>query len=92
LAIVTRRSPAHAALGRAIRKLRLDQGISQEGLAARSGLHRTYVGGIERGERNVSFGNLLKLAAALGVPLSELVALAESLARATDRGAGAGNR
>jgi transcriptional regulator with XRE-family HTH domain len=89
---VTRRSPAHAALGRAIRKLRLDQGISQEGLAARSGLHRTYVGGIERGERNVSFGNLLKLAAALGVPLSELVALAESLARATDRGAGAGTR
>jgi DNA-binding XRE family transcriptional regulator len=92
LAIVTRRSPEHAALGRAIRKLRLEQSISQEGLAALSGLHRTYVGGIERGERNVSFGNLLKLAAALGVPLSELVALAESLAPARDRRAGAGNR
>lgn len=92
MAVVTRRSPEHAALGRAIRKLRLDQGISQEGLAARSGLHRTYVGGIERGERNVSFGNLLKLAAALGVRLSELVALAESFVRARDRRAGAGSR
>jgi transcriptional regulator with XRE-family HTH domain len=92
VASVTRRSPEHAALGRAIRKLRLDEGISQEGLADRSGLHRTYVGGIERGERNVTYGNLLKLAVALGVPLSELVALAESLARATDREAGAANR
>jgi transcriptional regulator with XRE-family HTH domain len=92
LAIVTRRSPEHAALGRAIRKLRLDHGISQEGLADRCGLHRTYVGGIERGERNVSFGNLLKLAVALGVPLSELVALAESLARTRDRKPGARSR
>jgi transcriptional regulator with XRE-family HTH domain len=72
-------SVEHAALGRAIRERRLAVGLSQEELAERSGLHRTYVGGIERGERNVSFGNLLKLARALGVPLSELVGRAEEL-------------
>jgi transcriptional regulator with XRE-family HTH domain len=74
-------SSDHAALGRAVRELRLEIGFSQEGLADRCGLHRTYVGGIERGERNVGFGNLLKLAAALDVPPSELVARYERAAR-----------
>lgn len=59
-------------------KLRSRAGLSQEGLAARCELHRTYVGGIERGERDVSYANLLKLAAALGVRASELLAAAES--------------
>jgi transcriptional regulator with XRE-family HTH domain len=68
------------ALGRAIRQLRRAAGISQEGLAERCGLHRTYVGGIERGERNVSFRNLLKIAKALDVRPSELLRLCESLA------------
>jgi transcriptional regulator with XRE-family HTH domain len=68
------KSLEHAALGLAIREVRLRVGISQEGLADRSGMHRTYVGGIERGERNVSFGNLLKLASALEIRLSELLA------------------
>ena len=76
---VTRRSPEHAALGRAIRERRLEVGISQEGLADRAGLHRTYVGGIERGERNVSFANLLKLTQALGVRPSALLARSERL-------------
>ncbi len=53
--------------------------MSQEALADRAALHRTYVGGIERGERNVSFGNLLKLASALEVRPSELLAHAEGL-------------
>ncbi len=44
-------------------------------------MHRTYVGDIERGLRNPSYRNLVKLAAALDVPLSELVARAERLAR-----------
>lgn len=71
-----------------MRELRHSQDISQEGLADRSGLHRTYVGGIERGERNVSFGNLLKLANALGVKPSELLARAEARrSSATGRGA-----
>jgi transcriptional regulator with XRE-family HTH domain len=73
-------SPAHIALGRAARELRVKRGLSQEALGHLAGLHRNYVGGIERGERNLSYGNLLKLAAGLEVKASELVALAEGLA------------
>lgn len=79
------RSQEHAALGGAIRELRLRVGMSQEGLAERCGLHRTYVGGIERGERNVSFANLLKIASAVGVRPSQLLAHSEGLPRINDR-------
>ena len=65
------------AIGHAIRRRRVEAGISQDALASRVGLHRTYVGSVERGERNVSIVNLARLAAALGLPLSELIALAE---------------
>jgi transcriptional regulator with XRE-family HTH domain len=71
------RSPAHGALGRAIRRSRERLGLSQEELASRSGLHRTYVGGIERGERNPSYMNILRIAEALGEQPSELLATAE---------------
>ena len=71
------RSQAHAALGRAVRDLRHGRGISQEDLAHLSGMHRTYLGGIERGERNVSYTNLKRLARALEVPASELLERAE---------------
>lgn len=64
---------ARAELGARIRRFRYRVGISQEELAARCGLHRTYVGSVERGERNVSLGNILKLAAALQVDPSQLV-------------------
>jgi len=47
--------------GEAIRNKRLEQGLSQEKLAELCGLHRTYIGGIERGERNVSLLNILKI-------------------------------
>jgi transcriptional regulator with XRE-family HTH domain len=67
------RSPQHAALGRAIRELRRASGISQDAFAASCSLHRTYVGGIERGERNVSFANLLRIADALHVRPSVLL-------------------
>lgn len=70
-------SPDHVALGRAIRARRKTAGLSQEQLADRSGLHRTYVGGIERGERNVSYSNLLKLARAVAVKPSQLLGEAE---------------
>ena len=52
-------------LGTKIRELRLAKGFTQEVLAVRAGLHPTYIGGVERGERNVGFDNLLKLARAL---------------------------
>jgi transcriptional regulator with XRE-family HTH domain len=74
---VAQRSPEHLALGMAIRERRAERGLSQEDLAHETGVHRTYVGGIERGERNPSYTNLLRIAKALGLDLSELVARAE---------------
>ncbi len=55
------------AFGTRLRELRREKGISQEKLAEIAELHRTYVGGIERGERNVSLDNIWKLAEALGI-------------------------
>ena len=60
-------------LGKNIKQLREAKGLSQEGLADISGLHRTYIGGIERGERNVSIINIARLAQALEVDASRLV-------------------
>lgn len=59
-------------LGDKVRRLRLKQGLSQEELGFRSGLHRTYISDIERGERNVSVVNVQKIAEVLGVSVSEL--------------------
>ena len=58
--------------GDRIRELRLSKGLSQEELAFRVKIHRTYIGGIERGERNPSLKNIAAIANALGVTLSEL--------------------
>jgi len=58
--------------GKRIRTLRLAKGWTQEDLANASGLHSTYIGGIERGERNVGLLNIYKIAKALGVEPSEL--------------------
>ncbi|MDT7043671.1 helix-turn-helix transcriptional regulator [Candidatus Nitronereus thalassa] len=65
------------AFGEALRKFRLDAGLSQEELAARADLHRTYVGDVERGERNVSLVNMVKLSEASGVKLSRVLKEAE---------------
>jgi len=54
-------------LGSALRGRREQMGISQEELAARSGLHRTYVGSVERGERNISFMTLKRYIEGLGL-------------------------
>ena len=62
-----------ALLGKTIRDLRKELGISQEGLAERSGLHRTYIGGVERGERNVSLENIVCIAKALKTSPSGLL-------------------
>jgi len=58
--------------GDRIRDLRLEKGLSQEELAFKAGIHRTYLGGIERGERNPALKNIAAIARALGVTLSEL--------------------
>lgn len=61
-------------LGQAIRKRRLALGLSQEKLGEKADLHWTYIGGIERGERNVSLVNIVKIARALRTRVSELLA------------------
>ena len=60
------------ALGERIRELRKRAGHSQEAFADAAGVHRTYMGTLERGEANVSLGNLHKISKALGITLSEL--------------------
>ena len=60
-------------LGSKVREWRLRRGISQERLAALASLHRTYVGAVERGERNVSLVNIVVIARALGVLPSKLL-------------------
>ncbi|MBN2575179.1 MAG: helix-turn-helix transcriptional regulator [Deltaproteobacteria bacterium] len=58
--------------GARVRAERARQGVSQEDLADRAGIHRTYLGGVERGERNIGLLNVLRIARALGVPPSVL--------------------
>jgi len=60
--------------GARVRELRLSKGYSQESFAAKCNLDRTYVGGIERGERNLALRNIESIAKALDVTLSELMA------------------
>jgi transcriptional regulator with XRE-family HTH domain len=70
-------------LGERIRDLRKARGWSQERFADVCGVHRTYMGHLERGEKNVSFNTLVRLADALGITLSEL--LAEESSRAVKK-------
>jgi transcriptional regulator with XRE-family HTH domain len=66
-------SSATGLLGERIKARRKELGLSQEGLADRCGLHWTFVGQVERGQRNISLHNLLRLAAGLGIDAAELV-------------------
>jgi transcriptional regulator with XRE-family HTH domain len=58
--------------GARVRQLRTERGWSQEAFADEAGLHRTYIGSIERGEQNISLVNIEKIAATLGLSLAEL--------------------
>ena len=60
-------------LGKAIRKIRSRQGLTQEEFAKISGFHRTYIGSVERGERNISFTKVYKIAKALDTDLEDII-------------------
>lgn len=72
------RNATLAALGRAIREHRVERGLSQEELGFLSRLDRTYVGGLERGERNATYETLVKIADGMEV---DLVAIAQAAER-----------
>jgi len=61
------------ALAANLRKMRQERNLSQEALASLAGIHRNYLGGVERCERNIGLDNLQKLAEALGVTVAELI-------------------
>jgi transcriptional regulator with XRE-family HTH domain len=67
-----------AVFGANLRRARLHLGLTQEQLAERAALHWTYVGSVERGERNVSVDNICRLAWALGHEVSELLSPPEA--------------
>jgi transcriptional regulator with XRE-family HTH domain len=66
-------SSLHKRFGDNLRKVRKAKDLSQEDLAAKAGLHRTYVSSVERGERNVTLETIDRLARALGVPMTRLM-------------------
>lgn len=69
----SRHHPALLALGATIRRVRKLKGISQEGLAAKAGIDRTYIGNVERGESNVAVVTLMQIAEALDMTLGSLL-------------------
>ncbi|MFC1935771.1 helix-turn-helix domain-containing protein [Chloroflexota bacterium] len=77
--MVTEPRSEREAFGLAIRIRRERLGLSQEALSALAHLHRTYIGSVERGERNVSLKNIYALTSALGTTPAQLLAEAEAL-------------
>lgn len=67
------KSSARKRFAKKLRATREEQGLSQEALADAAGLHRTYVGSVERGERNISIDNIERLATALDVSAASLL-------------------
>jgi transcriptional regulator with XRE-family HTH domain len=76
---MTPREEPQSGLARAVRELRLAREMSQEELAARSGLHRTWIGILERGKINPTWGSTKKVAKGLGIAHSALATLEEGL-------------
>lgn len=74
-----KKHPSLLKLGMRIRELRKDKGFSQENFAAEVGLDRTYMGSVERGERNIAALNLIKIAKTLKVEVGALFPAAKSL-------------
>jgi len=67
------KNSARRAFAANVRRTRTERGLTQERLAELAGLHRTYIGSIERAERNVSIDNMARVARALKVPLVTLI-------------------
>lgn len=63
--------------GASVRRLRLARSLSQEALAAALNLYRTYIGSVERGERNISISSMERIASELGVSISEMLVSCE---------------
>lgn len=59
--------------GKRVREMRLSQGLSQEAFAAHADLDRSYLGGVERGDRNISLSNITKIALALSISIEDLM-------------------
>ncbi len=74
------------ALGQRVRELRSKAGYSQEAFADHCGVHRTFMGTIERGETNLSFKNLVRISTALGITLSRLLSGVEKSVAKKDAG------
>ena len=81
-------SPLSVAFGAVVRSQRKTVGLTQEELAERAAIHPTYVGLVERGERNPSLDVAQRIAEALGTTLAALIALAEGERRAARKGGG----
>jgi transcriptional regulator with XRE-family HTH domain len=75
-----KKHPSLIKLGQKIRELRIAKGYSQEDFAAEVGLDRTYMGGVERGERNIASLNLIKIAKILKVEIGALFPNVKNLA------------
>ena len=69
----TSKKTARLLFARRMKERRLTQNMSQEDLAAESGLHRTYIGSVERGERNIAVDNMEKIAEALSCGIADLL-------------------
>ncbi len=66
------RASTQARLGRAVKQIRIQRGLTQEQVSAASGLHPTYISDIERGARNPSWEAITRLADGIGVPTAEI--------------------
>ena len=71
--MIPQKSSTRQTFAHRLREIRQEKGLSQEGLADLAGLHRTYVGSVERGERNISIDNMERLARALGCEVTDLL-------------------
>jgi XRE family transcriptional regulator, regulator of sulfur utilization len=79
-----RRDDPQIGLGKAIRKFRTQEGLSQETLGHRAGIHPTWISHIESGRINPTWGNVRRIAKGLKVPLSQLAGAAEDLERSLE--------